>query len=315
MKVSNVTTATEFILLGIPFLHDLHGAFFVVSLLMYMTTIMGNGFILIIVAFEPRLQTPMYIFLSNLAFLEICYTTTVIPKMLQTLVSARTTICFYCCMGQIYLHFALGGTELFIFTAMSFDRYLAICKPLRYPMIMTKHVCIQMSLATWYGGFFILFFQFLILLRLPFCGSNVIDHFYCDIGPPLSLACADTQIIELLGLFSSFIIIVMTLFLTLTSYIFIISTILRIPSAMGRKKAFSTCTSHLIVVSILYGALIVMYVRPNMHSSSRVTRVLAVLNTALTPMLNPFIYTIRNNEVKEAVKSMIQKKKRIPNNV
>ncbi|XP_061446452.1 olfactory receptor 6X1-like [Rhineura floridana] len=305
----NTSAVTEFILLGIPFLPDLHRVFFIVGLFMYIITIMGNGFILIIITIEPRLQTPMYIFLSNLAFLEICYTTTIVPKMLQTLLETRTTISFACCMAQGFFHFILGSTELFILTAMAFDRYLAICRPLQYPTIMTKHVCIQMSLATWYAAFIIMLLQSPIVWRLPFCGSNVVDHFYCDIGPILSLACTDTHLIESVGLLSSVLIVIMTLILTIVSYIFIISTILHIPSAAGRKKAFSTCTSHLIVVSILYGALIFMYVRPNVHSSSHLTRVVAILNTTLTPMLNPFIYTIRNAEVKEALRSAIHKRR------
>ncbi|XP_062993214.1 olfactory receptor 6X1-like [Elgaria multicarinata webbii] len=305
----NTSTVTEFILLGIPFLRGLHTVFFVVGLFMYMVTIVGNGFILIIVVIEPRLQTPMYIFLSNLAFLEICYTTTVVPKMLQTLVTTRTTISFTCCMAQGFFHFILGSTELFILTAMAFDRYLAICKPLQYRMIMTKHVCIQMSLATWYVAFIFMFFPSLYVWRMPFCGPNIVDHFYCDIGPILNLACTDTHLMESLGLLSSVLIVITTLILIIVSYIFIISSILHIPSAVGQKRAFSTCTSHLTVVSILYGALVFMYVRPNVHSSSRLTRVLAVLNTILTPMLNPFIYTIRNKDVKEAVWSAINKKK------
>ncbi|XP_060110623.1 olfactory receptor 6X1-like [Heteronotia binoei] len=305
----NSSTITEFILVGIPFLYDLHRVFFFIGLFMYIVAILGNGFILVIVAIEPRLQTPMYFFLSNLAFLEICYTTTVVPKLLQTLIETKTTICFHCCMAQNFFHFTFGSTELLILTVMSFDRYLAICKPLRYPMIMTKNVCMQLSLTTWYFSFIVVFFQCLLVWKMSFCASNIVDHFFCDFAPLFSLACNDTRLSELLELLSAVVIVILTLIFTIVSYIYIISTIMHIPSAVGRKKAFSTCTSHMIVVSILYGALIVMYVKPTLHSSSRLTRVLAVLNTSLIPMLNPFIYTIRNAEVKAAVRDAINKKR------
>ncbi|XP_070584809.1 olfactory receptor 6X1-like [Erythrolamprus reginae] len=309
MEPRNMSRVTEFILLGIPFLYDLHRVFFAVGLFMYIVTILGNGFILIIVAIEPRLQTPMYTFLSNLAFLEICYTSTVVPKLLQTFIQNKTTICFHCCLIQVFFHFSFGSTELFILTAMAFDRYLAICKPLQYPIMMSKHVCIQMNLATWYIAFLIVISQYFMFQGLLFCRSNVVDSFFCDIGPLLRLACMDTHLFESLRLLAAFAIVIMTLLLIVLSYVFIIATILRIPSAIGRKKAFSTCTSHLLVVSILYGALVFMYVRPNVHSSDHLTRTVAVLNTTLIPMINPFIYTIRNAEVTKAVQNVIQKMK------
>ncbi|XP_060110618.1 olfactory receptor 6X1-like [Heteronotia binoei] len=309
----NASTVTEFILVGIPFFYDLHRIFFFIGLFLYIVAILGNGFILAIVAIEPRLQTPMYFFLSNLAFLEICYTTTVVPKLLQTLIETRTTICFHCCMAQNLFYFTFGGTELLILTVMSFDRYMAICKPLQYPMIMTKNVCKQLSLATWCSSFILFFFQCLPIWRMSFCASNVVDHFLCDAAPLFSIACTDTFLNEIVGLLCAILLVILTLIFTLVTYVYIISTIVHIPSAKGRKKAFSTCSSHLIVISILYGALMVMYVRPTLHSSSRLTRVLAVLNTAVTPVLNPFIYTIRNAEVKAAVRNAICKKRQLSN--
>ncbi|XP_070584813.1 olfactory receptor 6X1-like [Erythrolamprus reginae] len=198
MEPRNMSRVTEFILLGIPFLYDFHLVFFVVGLLIFLVSIIGNGFILIIVATEPKLQTPMYIFLSNLAFLEICYSSTVVPKLLQTFIQNQTTTCFHCCFTQLLFHFSFGSRELFILTAMAFYHYMAICKPLQYPIMMSKHVCFQMILATWYASVFIVSFPYFMVQRLPYCGSNIVDSFFCDFGPLVSLACAVHFILSVL---------------------------------------------------------------------------------------------------------------------
>ncbi|XP_066486576.1 olfactory receptor 6X1-like [Tiliqua scincoides] len=308
MEVRNTSTVTEFILLGFPSLHHVRSLCFSVVLLMYSLSILGNGFILFIVFVDPKLQTPMYGFLCNLAFLEICYTSTAVPTLLQTFVTARTTISYHCCMAQFFFIFSLGTIELLLLTVMSFDRYIAICHPLRYPVIMTKALCFQLAIGSWLTGFLDIIFQGVTVWTLPFCDSNVIDHYFCDFGPLLSLSCSDTHHLELLAMLSAIFFVLFTFLLIVVSYIFIISTVLRIPSASGRKKAFSTCTSHLTVVSMLYGAIMFMYMRPNAHSSFHFSKAVPVLTTIVTPMLNPFIYTIRNVEVKQAFRRAVYRK-------
>ncbi|XP_053121199.1 olfactory receptor 6X1-like [Hemicordylus capensis] len=307
MDLTNCSRATEFILLGFPHIWGMNITLFVVVLLLYILSIAGNGLIIVMVGLNHQLQKPMYFFLSNLSFLEMWYTTAVVPKMLANLLSAKTTICFYCCMAQSYFHFLFGITEFYILTAMSFDRYLAICQPLRYNMIMTTSVCLQLALAAWFGGFFTILLQTILVVRLPFCGSNIVNHFYCDIGPMLKIAGGDTHLIEALGFLIAVAVILTSLLLTVVSYIFIISTILRIPSSSGQQKAFSTCASHLTVVSIFYGAVLFIYLRPTAkHSSFSLNKAISVLNTVITPVLNPFIYTIRNNDVKQALRKTLK---------
>ncbi|KAM9062235.1 olfactory receptor 287-like [Sarcophilus harrisii] len=300
MEKKNLSNLEEFILLGFPGTQGLQITLFLLFLIMYMLTIMGNMAIITLVCTNQRLQTPMYFFLCNLSFLEIWFTTACVPKTLANFASQSKAISFISCAIQMYFVFSLGCTEYFLLSVMAYDRYLAICCPLRYSSIMTSTVSSWLALGSWVCGFSVITVPTVLITRLSFCASNVINHFFCDIAPWIVLSCTDTRLVELVAFGISFCVILGSCVTTLISYIYIISTIVRIPSAQGRYKAFSTCSSHLTVVLIWYGSTIFLHVRTSVESSLDLTKAITVLNTIVTPVLNPFIYTLRNKDVKDA---------------
>ncbi|XP_053451595.1 olfactory receptor 6M1 [Nycticebus coucang] len=306
MDVQNRTTVTEFTLTAFPALQKLQISLFVLLLFTYMLTLTGNSAIISLIWADQRLQTPMYFFLSNLSLLDILYTTSVTPKLLACLLQDRRTISFAGCIAQTYFFFFLGTVEFILLAVMSFDRYVAICNPLRYTIIMSGRVCLLMVLGCWMGAFMSVLYPTIVVSRLPFCHKEI-NHFFCDIAPLLQMVCIDTHFIEMINFLLSSLVLLTSLGLTTVSYIYIISTILHIPSAQGRHKAFSTCASHITVVSIAYGSNIFMYVRPSQSRSLDFDKVTAILTTMVTPLLNPFIYSLRNEKVKEVLKEAINK--------
>ncbi|KAM6449180.1 olfactory receptor 6X1-like [Liasis olivaceus] len=309
MNLTNCTRVTEFILVGLPSVSGMEHLIFSCVLLLYLLCLMGNGLIIMMVIVDRHLRKPMYLFLSNLSVIDMGHTTTFIPKLLVNYLSANNSICFYCCMVQLYFYFFFGVTEFFIISLISLDRYLAICHPLRYATIMTSGVCLKLAVGAWCGGFFSILYQEVMTANLPYCTSNIINHFYCDEGPLLKIAGGDTHVIEALGFVLTLVVVMSSLLFTIISYLFIICTILRIPSTTRQQRAFSTCASHLIVVCILYGSVFFVYLRPNVKNSSfNVIKSVCWLNTIVAPVLNPFIYTIRNSEVKEAVWKLLERK-------
>ncbi|XP_059012017.1 olfactory receptor 6M1-like [Mustela lutreola] len=306
MDMQNQTTVTEFILTAFPMIPKLQISLFVVLLFTYMLTLTGNTVIISLIWADNRLQTPMYFFLSNLSFLDISYTTSVTPKLLACLLEDKKTISFAGCITQIYFFFFLGTVEFILLVVMSFDRYVAICNPLRYTIIMNSRVCLLLVLGCWVGAFFSVLCPIIVVSGLPYCYREI-SHFFCDIAPLLQAACIDTHFIEMMSFLLSSFVLLTSLMITIVSYTYIISTILRIPSAQGRRKAFSTCASHITVVSIAYGSNIFMYVRPSQSHSLEFDKVTAVLTTMVTPLLNPFIYSLRNEKVKEVLRDAIHK--------
>ncbi|XP_059587584.1 olfactory receptor 6M1-like [Alligator mississippiensis] len=292
----------EFILLGFTGVWEVQVFLFAVLLVTYIMTLAGNLTIISIIWTDHRFQTPMYFFLSNLSFLDILFTSVISPKMLINFMMHSKTISYGGCIAQCYLYFLLGTVEFMLLAVMSVDRYVAICYPLRYTTIMNNKVCLLMMLGCWAGAFFSVLTPVIELSRLPFCNVNVLDHFFCDIAPLIQASCANTHFFEMLAFISSSIVVLSSLILTSVSYSYIISTIVSIPSATGRKKAFSTCVSHIIVVTIAYGSSIFMYVRPEQSYSLDFDKVAAVLTTVVTPLLNPFIYSLRNEKVKEVLR-------------
>ncbi|XP_015348981.1 olfactory receptor 6C76-like [Marmota marmota marmota] len=305
--MKNHTSATEFILLGLTDDPKLNIFIFLFLFFTYILSITGNLTIITLTLVDLHLKTPMYFFLRNFSFLEISFTTVSIPRYLVSITTGDKTISYNSCVAQLFFFILLGSTEFFLLTTMSYDRYVAICKPLHYTTIMNSRVCTLLVLGSWLAGFLTIFPPVIMGLQLDFCDSNIIDHFTCDSSPMLLISCTDTSLLELLAFILAILTLISTLTLVILSYVFIIKTILRIPSLEQRKKAFSTCSSHMIVVSISYGSCIFMYVKTSAKEGEALTKGIAMLNTSIAPMLNPFIYSLRNQQVKQSFKNFVKK--------
>ncbi|XP_075767966.1 olfactory receptor 10A4-like [Pelodiscus sinensis] len=297
----NQTSVTEFVLLGFGDLPGLQLPLFLLFLMIYLLTMAGNILILVLVVADQHLHTPMYFFLGNLSCLEICYSSTLLPRLLAGLLDRDWTISFTRCLSQYYFFAALAATECLLLSVMCYDRYLAICNPLHYAARMSGRSCLQLAGASWLSGFIASGIITVSISQLTFCGPNGIDHFFCDFIPLVKLSCNDPLLMDTLAFAACLILILVPFLLILASYICIISTILRIPSSTGRQKAFSTCSSHLIVVSIYYGTILAAYMFPTTDLLSDFKKVLSVSYTVLTPLVNPLIYALRNREVQEAL--------------
>ncbi|MEE6518121.1 hypothetical protein FKM82_028850 [Ascaphus truei] len=302
MSGGNTTLVTDFILLGFSGSYGFTLALFIIFLFIYILTIMGNTAIITTVCSDTRLHTPMYFFLSNLSFLEILYTSHIIPKMLSNIITENRTVSFIACIVQLYFFGSLGSTECFLLGVMAYDRYLAICQPFHYSVLMNTRASVQLAFFSWITGFIATFGAIILVSQLHFCGPNEIKHFFCDLRPVLKLSCKNPFTMETVAVTLASTILLGSCILTLASYVQIIVTILRIPSSEGRQKTFSTCAAHLTVVVIFYGAMIFMYVTPETVYSFEFNKLLALLYTVVTPFMNPFIYTLRNKQVKEALR-------------
>ncbi|KAM9646086.1 olfactory receptor 6J1 [Trichechus inunguis] len=294
---NQTATVTEFILLGFPLSRDVELLFLVLLLPTFLLTLLGNLLIISIVLSYSRLHTRMYFFLCNLSILDILFTSVISPKVLANLVSGDKTISFAECITQCYFYFFLGTVEFLLLTVMSYDRYAAICYPLHYSTIMRLPVCTGTVSFSWVGGFLSVLFPTILISQLLFCGSNIINHFFCDSGPLLALACADTTAIEVMDFMFSSTVILCCIVLVAYFYMYIILTIVHIPSASGRKKAFNTCASHLTIIVISGGITVFIYVTLSQKEYLDINKIPSVLSSVVAPFLNPFIYTLRNDTV------------------
>nr|XP_056720488.1 olfactory receptor 11L1-like [Euleptes europaea] len=305
LEEGNQTTPKEFILLDFN-IKDQQILLFILFLPIYFATMVGNILIVVLVLIHQHLHTPMYFFLGNLSVLETCYSSTIMPRMLIRFLSGNHSISVNGCFAQLYFFAFLAATECYFLAVMSYDRYLAICRPLHYAMLMNHRICILLIAASWIFGAVKIGIVVFLVSRLSFCGHNKINHFFCDFIPLIRLSCDDTYLVEITLLIFSFIGTLLPLFIIIISYVCIIKSILKIPSTVGKQKAFSTCSSHLIVVSCFYGSLMIVYVLPNISSLSEVKKLFSLFYTLLTPLVNPLIYSLRNKEVKEAMRKSFQ---------
>nr|XP_010599188.1 putative olfactory receptor 5AK3 [Loxodonta africana] len=302
MTQGNGTEVTEFFLLGFGGQHKFRYVLFIVFLVIYVTSMVGNIGMILLIKADSRLQTPMYFFLQHLAFVDICYTSAITPKMLQNFIIENKSISFVGCVVQALIYATFATTDCYLLATMAVDRYVAICNPLHYPIVMSRRVCIQLVAGSYVVGSINASIHTGFTFSLSFCKSNIINHFFCDVPPILSLSCSSIKInILLLAVFVGFN-LMSTVLVVIFSYIYILGAILKMSSTAGRKKAFSTCASHLTAVTIFYGTLSYMYLQPHSNNSEENMKVVSTFYSVVIPMLNPLIYSLRNKEVKEALK-------------
>ncbi|XP_038621180.1 olfactory receptor 10A7-like [Tachyglossus aculeatus] len=312
MKDINQSHVTEFILFGFSNIHEFQTILFVIFLVIYLVALIGNSLLVLVSSLDPALQTPMYFFLRSLSLMDIGYTTVIIPKMLTNFLSKNQSISFGGCAAQMYFSFFFGPSECWILTTMAYDRQAAICDPLRYSLIMNRGRCLLLALASWLSGIPVATVQTTMMFTLPFCGPNVINHFFCDGPPLLELVCTDTFAFEVYGVTATVTFLMFPFGIIIVSYVQILVTIVKMSSAEGRHKAFSTCSSHLIVVSLFFGAASLTYFRVKSSYSPEIKKLLSLSYTVFTPMLNPLIYSLRNQEVKGALKRILGQKDILP---
>ncbi|NXT76964.1 OR5V1 protein, partial [Zapornia atra] len=307
-EMENQTTGTEFVLLGLTRDPLLQSLLFTVFLIIYLIILLGNMVIMMAIRTDLHLQSPMYFFLFHLAFIDICYATAVLPKMLGNfLVKGSITIAINACMTQMFFIFLSAGCEVFMLSVMAYDRYVAICNPLKYQEAMSKQFCYQLVGSAWAMGLFYSVLNTVPVLNIQFCGHTEIKHFSCELPPLLSAACGGTFLSKLILLSSAVIFGCSSFLLTLISYIYIITTVLKIQSAEGRHKAFSTCSSHFIAMGLLYITALFQYTKPKSVSSIILDQVLSTQYSILTPMLNPIVYSLKNKDVKTALSRFLKK--------
>ncbi|XP_077136956.1 olfactory receptor 5AR1-like [Ranitomeya variabilis] len=301
MDPFNQSSATRFILLGLSDVPHLKVIGVLSFLVIYLITLLANFLLIIVVTINPKLHTPMYFFLTNLSFVDICFSTTVVPKIIKNTLSADKSVSLLECAIQMHFHLAFGSTECFILAVMAYDRFVAICKPLHYNIIMSRKMCISLAAASWTSNFIHSFMEVIYTFQMSFCRSNHVNHFFCEVPPFLQMSCSDTFFHELAMYISAGIIVSLSFLLILISYIHIVSTIMKINSSDGRYKALSTCVSHIIVVTFYYGTIMLLYLRPPSRSVN-MDKSVSIIYSAVTPMLNPIIYSVRNKDVKDTIR-------------
>ncbi|XP_012368071.2 olfactory receptor 1044-like [Octodon degus] len=303
----NCTQVTDFILCGLTDRQELKMPLFLAFLAIYIFTVMGNLGLIVVIRTDTRLHTPMYFFLSNLAFVDFCYTSVITPKMLGNFLYQRKVVSFHACAAQLGCFLTFMVSECLLLASMAYDRYVAICNPLHYMVRMSPGICIQLVAAPYSYSFLMALFHTTLTFRLCYCRSNVINHFYCDDMPLLRITCSDTRSKQLWVLTCAGVTFISSVLIVAVSYVFIASAILRMRSAEGRRKAFSTCGSHMLAVTIFYGTLIFMYLQPSSTHSLDTDKLASVFYTVIIPMLNPLIYSLRNKDVKEALRRAVSR--------